>query len=205
MTKKIKSITVKKDLPGFKAGSKLLPYLNYTGRWGYSDLDNSYTVEYMRKHTDYFEIEYEPPKILKRPDGSVISGLEVEEGNDLWFIAQYNDCFLEKEGWHSNSPYCKTALAQGKVFQIKDKHLAEKKVEMLSKQLEIQYEIDRLNAEEAKKTGQVWSLAIGWVGEIEKCAIPYYSGETRMSEETAETILAKYSQDELKQYLGIII
>jgi hypothetical protein len=155
------------------------------------------------------DIEYEPekPKILKRPDGSVISGLE--KGDKIIFINPL-DFEIEK------GEYTKEAediLKRGLIFLLEDIESSEKKAKMLTKQLEIQYEIDRLNTEE------------GWVAdwedsrqakfylhfnyscstvEIRNCYF-YQSAGQHMSRKTAETILKKFTQEELRQYLGIII
>jgi hypothetical protein len=162
-------------------------------------------------------VEYEPePKLLKRPDGSLIS--EPPEGTKVIFI---EFSILEDDKYRVSDrtieyEYCKsyyTNLKQGGCFLIQDKHLAEKKSQQLTKQLEIQNEIDRLNVEE------------GWVVDWKDSFQPKYylnlnhdhqivqdeyelteqSSKQYMSEATAETILAKYSQDDLKAYLGIIL
>jgi len=157
-------------------------------------------------------IKYKTPKILKRADGSVIS--EPEEGTTVVLITE-PEHFEDKYRIQLLTFYKehKLLLKYGYVFLKEDEHLAEKKAKMLTKQLEIQYEIDRLNAEE------------GWVADwsdlnqaktyflynLENQKIATYwnnvwrSDKDYMSEKTANTILEKYSQDELKQYLGIII
>src|SRR5574343_1784816 len=90
---------------------------------------------------DEVEIEYEKPKILKRPDGSVISGLE--EGQKVISIKQNKNGKYEISGYG----YDDRDLLNGFVFLEEDIHLAETKAEMLTKKFEIQCEIDRLNAE----------------------------------------------------------
>src|SRR5574343_482454 len=81
------------------------------------------------------------PKILKRPDGSVISGLE--EGQKVISIKQNKNGKYEISGYG----YDDRDLLNGFVFLEEDIHLAETKAEMLTKKFEIQCEIDRLNAE----------------------------------------------------------
>jgi hypothetical protein len=87
------------------------------------------------------QIEYrtEKPQILKRPDGSVIS---VPDFEDYLFIDivyginyELSVCLPER-------------FAEGTVFLAEDRHLAEKKAKQHTKQREIQFEIDTLNAEE---------------------------------------------------------
>lgn len=153
---------------------------------------------------DTLVIEYES-KILKRSDGSLISGLK--NGQEVIRL------FYSQNGYKSNADIFYfdpdlTALKLGLIFLPEDKDLAEKKAKMFTKQLDIKYEIERLNAEQ------------GWVADWNSTQEKYIlenrlkvcskvvtynnSGQTPMSEKTAETILAKYTQDELKQYLGII-
>lgn len=146
------------------------------------------------------DVEYEKPTILKRPDGSVIS--ELEENTIVLEI-----CLEDGIPWKKHFTFCKvdkTALMQGLIFLPKDLYLAEKKAKMLTKQLEIQYEIDRLNAKEEDKSVQNLSFVLYMDYGVEATHTPY-TGQTKMSKKTAETILEKYSQDELKNYLGIII
>ena len=159
------------------------------------------------------EIEYESePKILKRPDGSLIS--EPKKGVEVILIQSREDYALEiaysKEIKQFRNGYF---LKRGFMFLVEDEHLAEKKTNMLTKQLEITNEIERLNAEQ------------GWVADWgnddqEKCNfcysnsykrvdISYYcqgqSGVLYSSEDILTEIKDKYSEDELKQFLGIII
>lgn len=151
---------------------------------------------------DTLVIEYES-KILKRPDGSVIS--EPEEGVEICFINEY---FVIIFCNYKNYMHLKNGLKQGLIFLPEDKHLAEKKAKMLNKRRDIKYEIDRLNAEDTEEKNQMFWFLIGskkvtyvYMNESERINNP----NKLISKETAETILAKYSQDELKQYLGIII
>jgi hypothetical protein len=106
-------------------------------------------------------------------------------------------------------------LLHGLIFLTEDKHLAEKKAKMISKQLEIEYEIDKLNAE------QGW--VVDWKNINQNKLSLYFNHdslkdkvsrsiscvsqcqEKYMSQKTLEKILNKYSKNELKQYLGIII
>jgi hypothetical protein len=143
------------------------------------------------------EITYEKPQILKRPDGSVIS---VPDFEDYLFIDivyginyELSVCLPER-------------FAEGTVFLAEDRHLAEKKAKQLTKQREIQYEIDTLNAE-SKQEKKYYLLDIDYSSnKIEKrCIYHLVPQNWAISEKTAETIIAKYSQDELKQYLGIIL
>jgi hypothetical protein len=191
MSKKIKSITVKKDI-------KLT-------NWGDPNVN---PIECLIKDIpEAFDIEYEP-ELLKRPDGSLIG--EPEFKKNVLFL--YTDFSIKKTQFIFDD-YHIILLKKGLVFLPEDKHLAEKKAKMLTKQLEIQYEIDRLNTEE------------GWVVDWEDytqhkyffCDDAYATkfratstvynnyGQKVMSQTTAETILKKYTQDELKQYLNIII
>lgn len=162
---------------------------------------------------EYIEgIEYES-KILKRPDGSVISGLE--EGEKVWIL---KTGFLNEDGdeeyFSSLESYRslehKIYLKKGYIFEKKDTDLAEKKAQMLNKKLEIQFEIDRLNAEQGW-VANWWTVQDKYILESEsddihtKVVIAKNVGQTPMSPTTAKTILAKYSQEELQQYLGKII
>ena len=152
--------------------------------------------------------EYEPkPKLLKRPDGSLIS--KPEEGTAVVFLDIHFDISQSVYGsWLFQS------ITRGEVFLEKDLNLAEKKAKQLTKQLEIQFEIDRLNAESGWITD--WNnfsqekFFLTHDSNSEIVGSDYLwgdrnSGENAMSEKTAEKILEKYSQEELKQYLGIII
>jgi hypothetical protein len=217
MTQKIKSITIKKDFPTNKwdVGTRVawdhICYLfsrNVTGIEG-----EEKTLEEMKYYPDFFEIEYEKPTLLKRPDGSLIS--EPEDGADIVRIAYIdNNIVVEKTTYKKEADL--SSLKFGLVFLPEDTYLAEKKAKMLTKQLEIQYEIDILNAEEGWVadwgTGQdkfhfkviCRNIETGWE-EVIYTNESEEEGYTVMSKVTAQTILAKYSQDELKQYLGIII
>lgn len=180
-------------------------------------------IEFMQNYSNIFKLEYEKPKLLKRADGSLIS--EPLEGTEILIIEpalKFNDPDFKTNYFFVGSLWSKESevsdlserFFRGWVFLREDEQLVEKKAKMLTKQLEIQFEIDRLNAEE------------GWV-ELWNCnqrnyflnkfsvdskdvEIKYYfvgkqHGTQYMSYKTATTILAKYSEDELKQYLGIII
>jgi hypothetical protein len=141
------------------------------------------------------EIKYRnEPRILKRVDGSLIS--EPEEGAEIIFINSSHQVGID--GLTYDSCFFKD-LKKGLVFLAEDRHLAEKKAKMLSKQLEIQFEVDRLNAEEG---------GLG-VREINALDVKGYICEkvtqNKMTEKTVKTILKKYTIEELKQYLGIII
>jgi hypothetical protein len=154
--------------------------------------------------------EYEPkkPQILKRPDGSVICGLEEED--EIWYITNYypdGSYYPCHEYVFREIKHRLTLLKEGKIFLPEDKHLAEKKAKMLSKQLEIKNEIDRLNAEEDNKEKQYYYLRLNKFQtgvEIEKTFENALNVRV-FSEKTAEKISTQYSQEELKQYLGIII
>ena len=155
------------------------------------------------------EIAYEKPQILKRPDGSVISVPDKKDFEDYLFIDPAYDSMLSLKINYELSDcsfeWISILFAEGKVFLQEDKHLGEKKAQMLTKQLEIQFEIDRLNAEENfnKFRGAYYFSYDEF--KVSKLRSNYNAGQKFMSEKTAETILAKYSQNELKQYLGIII
>lgn len=147
------------------------------------------------------------PKILKRHDGSVISKLKDDE--EVILIDSYYN--LEKMFY---GKYLFQDLRKGLIFLPGDIDLAEKKAKMLKKQLEIQYEIDMLKAEEGWVAD--WSnqeqnkYYLSFCNKTKYVWINNYGDNTQyqnqyMSAKTAETILSKYSQDELKQYLGIII
>jgi hypothetical protein len=151
-------------------------------------------------------IKYKTPKILKRADGSVIS--EPEEGTTVVLITE-PEHFEDKYRIQLLTFYKehKLLLKYGYVFLKEDEHLAEKKAKMLTKQLEIQYEIDRLNAEEGENFGQIFYFRLSKNKEIVEVESTNENALNVLlfSNRTAETILAKYSQEELKQYLGIII
>jgi len=156
-------------------------------------------------------VEYEKPTILKRPDGSVISE---PHNKNVWRIARHRgeeNYSIRLYGNYDNS--LELELKTGLIYLAGDTDLAEKKANMLTKQFEIQFEIDRLNAEEGwvedwEDQDQIKKY---FLYDLDAKKIAAYtftvclSDRVYMSEETAETILAKYSQDELKQYLGIII
>ena len=142
------------------------------------------------------QIEYEKPKLLKRPDGSLIS--EPERSTEIYRINPYNfkvyyDKFIPNDD----------GTKLGYNFLKEDGQKAEKKAQMLSKQLEIQFEIDRLNAGDSEFDQVYILIKSDHRGFVEIYNCDYTNGQTRMSAKTASTILAKYSQDELKQYLGI--
>jgi hypothetical protein len=162
------------------------------------------------------DVEYEQA-ILKRPDGSLIT--PPREGEYVYFIRY---CFSRKElfpdldSYHDDYIY---SLKEGCVFLDKDIKLAEKKAKMLTKQLEIQYEIDKLNAEQGwvedwsptspSKKLEDHNRAFDFSDHSDEIVsiICLHKNLSRqhMSKNTAEKILKKYSQAELKQYLGIIL
>ena len=183
---KIKSITIKKD---YKV-------MNY-------DIDTPLS-ELIEVMPQAFEIEYEKPQILKRPDGSLIS--EPENRTEIYCIRASNNGYIVVPNiWQANC-YEHDILYTGRLFLSQDIDLAEKKAAMLSKQLEIQYEIDRLNAEEKDKSIQEFILfPHSDSGKIRFGRNLLWSKDQKMSQKTAQTILKKYSQYELKQYLGNII
>ena len=154
-------------------------------------------------------IKYKTPKILKRADGSVIS--EPEEGTTVVLITE-PEHFEDKYRIQLLTFYKehKLLLKYGYVFLKEDEHLAEKKANMLTKQLEIQFEIDRLNAENGENIVEDREFAFKineYTGEVKPyqfCDITIPE-KWKMRYDTAKAILAKYSQDELKQYLEIII
>jgi hypothetical protein len=166
----------------------------------------------IKLNPEAFEVEYEKLQILKRPDGSVISGLEDgtriveildECGTMIFRVVPRYDNDLDRT-YSKNSHY--RELAKGLIYLPEDKHLAEKKAQMLSKQFEIQFEIDKLNAEESEKEKNFFLKSPRNNSKVVVDMFIHLIPENwKMSEKTAETILAKYSQDELKQYLGIII
>lgn len=160
------------------------------------------------------EVEYESePKILKRPDKSIISGFESNNKDIQLICININGFKICEYSLSDLQDCCEMAFKLGLIYLLEDKHLAEKKARMLTKQLEITNEIERLNAEQ------------GWVADLgnddqEKCSfcysnsykridISYYcqgqSGVLVSSEEILTEIKDEYSEDELKQFLGIII
>jgi len=190
MSQKIKSIKVIKDYPSqpCKVG-QYIPELSI----------QAYTQR-ATQYPEFFEIEYEKPTLLKRPDGSLIS--ETREGLEILKVYHDGSTYKENFGNESSDIFF---LQEGLIFLLQDLHLAENKAKMLIKQLEIQYEIDKLNAEEEDKSDQMYTFIcisnqIGVQGVIEPV-----NGQVKFSQKTAQTILEKYSQEELKQYLGIII
>lgn len=212
-TEKIKSITVIKEIYGATLNSVF-----YADRYNISEEELKLAIN----NPAFFQIEYEKPTILKRPDGSLISEpfgykiIHIELNLD-GTVGYQTKLYWSKPEQEEYSRWLTAHLAKGLIFLPEDKDLAEKKAQMLSKQLEIQYEIDRLNAEE------------GWVadwtnpdqqkyyirheihqrsqGDNIGYGVDYYinSGVKYMSSNTHMAIQAKYTQDELKQYLGIII
>jgi hypothetical protein len=190
--------------------------------------------------SEYGQIEYEPekPKILKRADGSVISGLE--EGQEIVYINEQNykvqefiftdvlpqSIYYKKRYKFSKDDIWQFRLSLGLIFLPEDTNLAEKKAKQHTKQREIQFEIDTLNAEEGwvpdwrDHNQDKYYLCVDYDEPDQyscNCEQDYKdvirifkdSSQKRhnkyMSEKTAKTILAKYSQHELKQYLGIIL
>lgn len=181
-----------------------------------------FTEDEIRDNPEFFRIDMEPekPKYLKRADGSLIT--EPEEGTEVIFIEDaicYENGFeITKEIKYERCYSFLTGVKMGHCFLPEDKHLAEKKAKMLSKQLEIQYEIDRLNADEGWdgednetcRTKDNYSICfcengnINWVFQNKKDILNIPNNKL-MSNDTANYIITKYSQDELKQFLGIII
>lgn len=204
-TRKIKAVTVIKDFP------------NNMWRidWKYSNNQSEFAellkVASLSWFEEYFEIEYELEpilKLLKRLDGSLIS--EPEEGTPCCKITgvknyyKYYDIYLDDFREESDC----LDLKMGMIFLEEDEQLAEKKASMLSKQLEIQYEIDRLNAEDPVNS-KTWFLEYNHVFEevVRKTFsfIPVVILKNYMTDGVYKKIIEKYSQDELMQYLGIII
>ena len=151
------------------------------------------------------------PTLLKRPDGSLIS--EPKEWEEIFRLTPEPNCKFELYSTLYNWDL-KSEIMDGLIFLKEDRHLAKKKAQQLTKQLEIQYEIDRMNAEEGWVAD--WSDytqhkfffqddKYGKNGVTIISTVYYNKGILTMSKTTAETILAKYPQDELKQYLGMII
>lgn len=169
-------------------------------------------VRLVYKMLDVIHVEYEPePKILKRQDGSLITIPEknckiihiYQHGGDFklnicngeLFITSYND-------------YHELYLLNGFIFLPEDKELAEKKAKMLTKQLEIQHEIDRLNAEQKwdYKTDLHYFHSVPNTERVQICwSCDDDNSVNFMSFETAKIIFEKYSAKEIKQYLGVII
>jgi hypothetical protein len=175
-------------------------------------------VRLVYKMLDVIHVEYEP-ELLKRQDGSLIS--EPEKGVKIIHIYQHrgdfklNICngelFISSYDNHHEQ-----YLLNGFIFLPEDKELAEKKAKMLTKQLEIQYEIDRLNAENNNENMNLYlclkdSAHHRYYEEqwSEYSAICFHSesgiGTNKVSKKVLDIILKKYSQDELKQYLGLTI
>ena len=173
-------------------------------------------LKMINEYPDYFEIEYEPekPKLLKRADGSLIS--EPKKGEEVWVIDKNFEVLVNfyESKRHLN------LLQNGLVYLIEDDYhrcknrkLAEKKAKMLTKQLEITVEIDRLNAEQQFIIDKNdYSKYQYYLNTDESGTVTYFAYHPKtpkntqlLSAETTKTILAKYSQDELKQYLKIII
>ena len=158
-----------------------------------------------KEYVDKIEYESESPKLLKRPDGSLIS--EPEEGASIWRL-EWNTTDHKIKLF--NSGYSRFSyllfLKKGYVFLEEDKNLADKKRYMLIKQLEIQFEIDRLNAEEEEKAMQKYYFRVSADRETVGVDITHDNALNVLlfSETTYDKIIAKYSQDELKQYLKII-
>jgi hypothetical protein len=172
-------------------------------------VDQESTESYLLESPEDFEIEHEKPQILKRPDGSVISGLE--DGQDIIKVCLLNNFIVAASRTYDQNLDLHS-LQSGLIYLPEDKHLAEKKAKQIPKQSEIKLEIDRLNAEEGwvadlSNGSQTKVYLICKKNQIEKAYEHYESfvGIKYMSETTAKTILAKYSQDEIKQYLDIII
>lgn len=212
MTQKIKSITIKKDFPSnsFEIHKKIkwedICYSHIFYKNLLSIISEEQKLNNLKAYSEYFDIEYEKPALLKRPDGSLISKLELD---DIVLEISVDYDKIEKNNFGSCYGF---SILKGLVFLPEDEKLAEKKAKMLSKQLEIQYEIDRLNAEEGwipnwNNSDQKWHFKYE---TDESCGVVYYWNYSKvlpnaMSLKTAKAILAKYPQDELKQYLGIII
>lgn len=160
-------------------------------------------LKILKKHPKYCEIEYDP--ILKRADGSLITDLP--EGAEVLLIA---DFILSKIKKIKFKKRFLQDLRLGLIFLPEDTKLAERKAYQLRTQFQIENEIDRLNAEE------------GWVpnwstGGMDKYVLFLENGKVGtgytvycrrgiqyMSQKTADSILAKYTQDELKKYLQIV-
>jgi len=182
-SKKIKSIKVK----------NLIEYID----------DTSLQVM-LENHPEFFEIEHEPdkPKLLKRADGSLIS--EVAFGVETYQIRVLDNKYFVQAIQYEE--YQKWLLMEGRVFLTQDIRLAQEKAKMLTKQVEIQFEIDRLNAESIDN--KYWSIKYNdfkkkfEIYSFEVCGVTLPENY-KMTCKTAETILAKFSQDEIKQYLGI--
>lgn len=213
----IKSIKIIKEYPFSKVWGieldKIYTLDDFLALSSFSSFGNcEKTVTNMAENfPEFFEIEYEleKPKILKRPDGSLIT--EPDNLDQIVIIIDYTHISIKSEKW-KNSKMEQILLKEGKVFDKQDWKLAEKKAEMLSKQFKITNEIERLNAESD------WVADWNNFNQI-KCSfrynhsckeIKYYSCWQRQSEvlytseEILDKIQNKYSEDELKLYLGVI-
>jgi hypothetical protein len=184
----------------------------------YGDKLTTQEIELITKYPNLFPTEYEPepePKLLKRPDGSLITEpfaqkivyIQIKRDGEVGYELKH---YWSKPDKVEYGNYLKSHLANGLVFLPKDEHLAEKKAQMLTKQLEIQNEIDRLNAEEgwvsAEKETRYMVGYNYFNQEVESVTWNQYRlQDNYMSKKTAKTIFENYTQDELKQYLGIII
>jgi hypothetical protein len=215
MPQKIKSITVIKEYPSVKAGLKLKIYQDSAG----IELDNGICMpliklEDLDKYPEYFEIEYETPKLLKRDDCSLIS--EPKEGEKIVGIS-LKDFSISANFWsrYNDLSWSIAGIKQGLIFLEEDTDLAEKKAEQLTKQLEIQNEIDRLNALEGAEVIKNFKLQYIRSANLEKAGenfvgvgykevnLRYIDRNKLMSLETVLTILAKYDQEDLKAYLNL--
>jgi hypothetical protein len=151
---------------------------------------------------DVIHVEYEP-KILKRQDGSLISQPEYLQTVINIFLNGFD---LDEISYNNVSH--NWLLLRGLVFLPEDKELAEKKAKMLTKQLEIQHEIDRLNAEQKwdYKTDLHYFHSVPNTERVQICwSCDDDNSVNFMSFETAKIIFEKYSAKEIKQYLGVII
>lgn len=195
MSQKIKSVTLKN--PNITLYSDNLVSIDIDSS-GFAAISHAGGTRVLVESQNIKNIEYEKTTILKRPDGSLIWNNQTIEEQTIVIIWQDYKYTTTCQGG------TKHTCDLGNVFLYpQDKGLAEKKAAMLSKQLEIQYEIDRLNAEDSTLTH---ILVMSSDGKVSYATKPYiHSNYVAMSYNTADTILAEYSQDELKQYLGIII
>ena len=216
----IESIKVKKDFPTnpFTVGQeyKLEDFINCDERGRIGSLfrefmlccfgtnDKEKIIYFLENNSEFFEIEHEPdkPKLLKRAYGSLIS--EVAFGVETYQIRVLdNKYFVQAIQYEEDQ---KWLLMEGRVFLTQDIRLAQEKAQMLTKQVEIQFEIDRLNAESIDN--KYWSIKYNdfkkkfEIYSFEVCGVTLPENY-KMTCKTAETILAKFSQDEIKQYLGI--
>jgi len=212
MSKTIKSITVKKVLPF--CSNEEITSLKFNGLGDFSEYSREWfkikaenPEKLLEFFPEYFQIEYEKPELLKRADGSLIS--EPEDETEIVGI-RLTDYTINPSFWNS---WGIAGIKQGLIFLKEDTDRAEKKAKMLSILIKIQFEIDRLNAEEGWFTDwnnnkqQKYFIEINHQTDTIKINYNIYFQIKKqyMSKSTADTILAKYSQDELKQYLGIII